>query len=466
MKFQPKARSRSRSRGRSRSRTRTGSSISTSVGLFRPKQDFQQIESMGPMQGFPGRNRRGQRTKSLGYALPDILTAYVDPWAAAAQGVKYSDQTRALTGAYRGALEQSMQTSGVAGTYTDVNMVGVVPQGGTALFMVTPDPSLAFINGVCGTNPVGLYAGVPGVFHWPNGVVYTGAPHSLNAFGPSSGIINIDNVIPNLSTLRQLYSAARLCAGALKLTSNMNFASVSGTIHLATVFVSLTRETSTGTSSNPTTNELQNGWQTALPTNLSDMLALPSYKHYSLSSLEEDEIVGVFPRYGVEAELFKPTSTAWGIDDNSLGALSSRYGDSDNPNGVGHMYICVFIDGVTTTAGGPAPPLTPLVEMEIIYHYETLPNASSALFGTGSHAFIGSGTSMCRPSPPWQPLLCAAYSNIAAQVPPIRNVDAAGVDEAKFMEDVSSVWSSAKSVASSVTSAVSVATSLLGALAL
>lgn len=453
-------------RGRSRSRVRSiaGAPASTAMSLFRPRQDVMDQE----LSGFPARNAKGRRrVRASNRGLPPTVLGYVDPWSVEAAGIKYPDEYRGLSGAYTGVFETSIATSGAAGTYTDANMVGVVPLGGTSLFLVTPDPSNLLVTGVCGTNSAGFYAGVPKTFAWPNGIVYTGVSSSLNAFGPGSGVLNVDIVLPSLLTLRQLFSGVRLVTGGVKMTSNMNFSSVSGTIHVCPVFVNTSHDTSTGASSNPTTDTLQNGWQTALPQSLADMINLPGYKHFALSSLQADEVVALFRPYGPESRLFKPTSGAWGMDESGPGlggSLANRHGDSNNPDSVGHYSICVYIDGVSQIPGGPAVPLTPLIELEELLHLECQPNPSSAVISSG--LTLGSGTAMCAMSPPFQPLLMAASDNLSADVPVVRCIDASGVEEERFVNDVVNTWKGAARIASSVVSAVGTATTILSALAL
>jgi len=439
--------------------------------MFRPSRNFQQSEKVAGsrvvVNKLPaGRTRRGRRQRIGGSTgLPSIIEAYIDPWSSCADGVRYPDDFRGNSGTFNSTYETTIAVAPAAGGFTDANMIGVVPQPGTALFLVTPDPSNTVVTGVSGTNGAGFYAGVPKTFNWPNGILFTGAPHSLNAFGPGTGILNNDIPMPNVPTLRALYSGARLVAGGAKVTSVMNFTNVSGTIHVAPVFVNTSRETSAGPAgfpgfANPTLTEMQNGWQTALPQNLSDMINLPGYMEYPLSSLEADEILAIFKRYGTESLLFKPTATAWGMDDNSLGTLASRYGDADSPDSIGHYSLCVFIDGVTGgIQAGPALAGTPLVELEVRNHYECQPNPLSSLTTS-----LGSGASLITPSPPSQPLLLAASDNLASDVSVVRCVDSAGVEEGGFVEEVVSLWRNACTVATSVVSAVNVASGLLAAL--
>jgi hypothetical protein len=423
-------------------------------------------------QSFSTRRGRRRQNRSGEISLPQVISAYVDPFDEESVGARYPDSYRGFSGTYTGTFVGPVQTANPVGGYTDLNMAAVVPLAGSSLFFVTPDPSNLIVNGVCGNGPGGFFGSFPAVFHWPNGIVYTGAALSANAFGPGSGSTNVDFTIGNLNGMRQLYSAARLVAGGIKLTSTMNFSTVSGTIHMAPYAYNTNFETSVGTvvggAVNPTLTEMKNGWQPALPTGLGAMSNLPGYVQYPLSSLEQDEMIAVFKRFGEEALLFKPSTSSWGMNDGNSGNLNVRQGETDVPSTLGHYGILVFIDGVVSSTGGAVPPLTPLLEIEVRNHYECQPTTAVSLMTSGltNTLYTSGATSLCSPSPYFQPLLMAAADNLVAEVPTIRCVDDAGVEEGGFIDEVTRLWKTSASIASSVTTAVPAIAGLLSALAI
>jgi len=195
------------------------------------------------------------------------------------------------------------------------------------------------------------------------------------------------------------------------------------------------------------------------------MINLPGYMEYPLSSLETDEMVAIFKRYGDEALLFKPTKSTWGMSDDGAPTLNYRHGDSENPNGYGHYCLMVCIEGVQSSTGGPPAAGTPLVEVEMKMHYECQPNPANAIL-TFAQNTMAHNPDFCSPSPPYQPLLMAAADNISSEIPPIRCVDDAGVEELGFVKEVSRLWKNACAVATSVASVVNITTGVLAALAI
>jgi len=432
--------------------------------LFRPKRAFEEVENVGRgraqvASGFAprrrGRNRRGVNPAGLLDGLDPLVGAYIDPWSELADGLKYPDAFRGLSGTFSSTFEVPIRSDPTVGGYTDLNMIGVTPDPGSALFCITADPSNIMIQGVSGANAGGAFTGSSS-FNWPNGVLYTGAAGSFNAFGPGTGILGVDNTMPNLQDLRQLSSALRCVVGGLRFNSTMNFASVSGTVHMAPVFINYSTMTSFSTTPHTTSSEIRNGWQPALPSHFTDLINLPGYVEFPFSSLESDEMIAVFRRYGEEALAFKPAATAWGMDDAASGTLVTRYGDANIPDGIGHYAVVVFVNNVLNSTGGPLPALTPMGQLQVKVHYEYQPNNNSSLLTNASGPF-------CTPSPQFQPILMAAAANIAADIPVIRCVDAAGVEEGEFIGEVVKVWRSAQKIAGAVVSTVS---TVAGALAL
>jgi len=243
---------------------------------------------------------------------------------------------------------------------------------------------------------------------------------------------------------------------------------------MAPVYVNLSKYVSNsagilgGGATDLTTNQMNNGWQVALPPNLTAMADLPGYCQFAMSSLEEDEVAAIFKRAGEEALLFKPTGTTWGMETTDIGvgppAANTRRGDLNTPNGYGHYCILVFVDGYTLSSGA-APANTPILELEVRSHYECQANpASTALIGAGTAVNIANFDAM--KSAPHQPLLMAAADNLASDVPAIRLVDAAGVEESGFISTVVGAWKNACSIATSVAGAVDVVGPLLAALVL
>jgi len=344
-------------------------------------------------------------------------------------------------------------------------MVGVTPSAGTALALFTPDPSLVMVTGVCGTNNAGTFAGVPNTFSWPNGIAYSNAAGTLNSFGPSAGLINTDIAFSNVGAMRNMYAAARLVSGGVKLNGTMNYSTVSGTVHLAPVFVNMTPGTSNGASPpgvyvDPTVVGLDNSWQACLPANLQDMCNLPGYDSFPLSALQSDEVCAIFKRIGSEALLFKTTAKTWGLSDAPTNDLTKRKGSTDTPDNYGHYCILVYIDGVLDASGGPPATLTSLLEFELRNHYECQFNAAS----TTQLGGIAANSGIVTQAPPHQPILMAAADNIAADIPAIRLVDDGGIGETAFVKEVARAWKSAVSVAGSVATAIEVGAGMLAML--
>jgi len=469
------SRRRSRSTGRQVGFTpvntpRSGSAVAN--GLFRPTRNFQK-EMGGAIlnPGFPGRSARKRGSRGVTTSLPHVVASYIDPFDEEAGGCRYPDVFQGITDTTTQTYIASITTAPPTGTFTDLNMVSVVPNLGQALFMVTPDPSNILVQGVCGTSSTGILQGQPNTFFWPNGHAFTATNAVTNAFGPGTGIINIDNTIGNLQAFRANYNAARLVAGGVKLFSTSNFSTVSGTIHVAPVFVNFSNLTS-GTFVPPgnstvdaTVSEITNGWQTALPSDLQTLSNLPGYCQFPLSSLEEDEIAGIFKRAGEEALLFKPTGMPWCIDDHASADLTVRSGVANTPDNYGHYNLIFFLDGILNSSGAPAAASTPVIEIEIRNHYEVQFNPGS-IFKTATTFISGLTNPDAHKAAPNQPLLMAAADNTASAVPAVRCVDAAGVEELGFMEAVMATWKNAVSVATSVAGAVDVASTLLSALVL
>lgn len=430
---------------------------STALTMYRPKTNFQGPKQAPPVMRAP--RFRGSQRRALS-SVPPAVSAFVDPWSPDADGVRYSDDFLGLSGTFTSNYEAQLATTPATGTYTDLNLVARTPVPGTCLFLVTPDPSNVVVVGINGS------ATSPNFF-WPNGIVFTNAAHSLNAFGPGTGINAVgDNVVSNIVALRELYASCRLVAGGLKITSTSNFSTVSGTIHVAPIFINYSREVTNLTNANfgganPITSEQQNGWQTALPNDFNSLINLPGYQEYPMSALESDELLALFKRYGPEAKSFKPTATAWGIDDNSLGTLASRYGDADMPDGTGHYALCVFVTGLQTSTGAAAAASTPFAQLEVRLHYEAQPNPSAAIYN-----LFATGGGLITPAPPYQPVLDAATDNVCAAIPAVRCVDDAGVEEEAFVKDIVTFWKQACSVASGVTAAVSTASTLFSMLSI
>jgi len=478
---------RRQSRGRSRSRSRSrGTSTAlvrfapqgaprtqpTANAMFRPARS-EQYTGLGfdaalTTTRFRPRGRRPPGKPGTQLAIPPVVAAYADPFDEMACMVKYPDEYHGLTGTFSVRQPLIVSTNGTVGQLTDLNQVAVTPATGQSLQLFTPDPSNMVIQGVSGTKAAGPFTGAPNVFYWPNGITFTNAPGSLNAFGPGLGIINQDITASNLGSLRLLYSAARLVSGGVKFTSTLNFSTVSGTVHVAPVFVNMSRMTTTGGALGGVTNqvafEMLNGWQAALPANLQAMATLPGYEQYPLSAFENDEFVAIFKNVGAEARLFKPTTTAWGIDDNGSGNTATRYGDANVPDNYGHYCILLYVEGVLNNAGAAFPSNGSIGEVEIALNYECQPQAdTSALANTGTLGNQG-GTQLCQPSAPYQPLLMAAAGNVAADIPAVRMVDDAGIEEHGFMAEVERLWGLGVKIARSVGPVVDVVAPLLASM--
>lgn len=472
----PGSRARSRSRSTVRRAVSVPRALATQAGQFRPKATFEQREARNTAPGgapmvvndrFGFRRTRGRRGGVTNLDLDPLVAAYIDPWSVQAEGIKYCDTFGGLSGTFSTVFEGIGTTAPATGTFTDLNQVAVVPTAGTFLRMYTPDPSNLEVNGIVGTPGTGFFAGVPNTFNWPNGILFTNAKDSLNTFGPGSGLIDNDTQIANIASLRSQYAGVRLVSGGIRYTSTQNYATVSGTFHIAPVFVNLTRETSNGSNNqggivNSTNAEMQNGWQCQLPANLSDMANIPGYASYPMSALETDEVVALFQRYSDTAKAFKPTSTSWGMNDNASGHLATgRVGDASMPDGYGHMCVVVYISGILTSTGTPPSASTVILETECKLNYEVMANAASSVM-QNSISQVGAGGTMSR-SPAYQPIRDAAADNLCHNVPPIRCIDDAGVEEASFIDEVIRLWGVATRVAGGVTSTISAVSTALAA---
>lgn len=418
---------------------------------------------------FASRKRRGRGGYNSA-SLPADVAAYIDPFEPESAGMRYPDAFSGFSGTYATSLVQVISTSPAAGTFNDANLVSVAPVLGTTLFLVTPDPSNMFVQGILGNQGAGggQWSGVPNMFAWPNGVLFSIAQGTLNAFGPGSGTQNIDVVASNITAFRSLFRSARCVNGGAKLTGTMNFSSVSGTVHACPVSVSLSPTISLNATidpQNPALTEIQNGWQCTLPQNLNDMINLPGYVETPLASLQADELVAIFGRYGEEAKLFKDTTYAWGMENNvSAPTLSTRTGSAGNPDNYGHYCICVCITGVQQSNGTPAAAGTAIAELELRAHYEAQASATAfALFTAPSnHVYAGQG--LITQAPPHQPVYDAACDNLASRVPVIRVVDDAGEEETSFVEEVGALWSKGLQIANSLLPAVEVVGPILASL--
>jgi len=440
--------------------------IGTEVGLYRPPRN--ELGSLTKSVVNPRITSRRRRKNYSG--LPQVVAAYIDPFDEAAYSVRYPDSYLGMSSPFTGKLVRTINTSFAAGGLTDLNLVNVTPLLGSSLFCVTPDPEVAYVQGICGVQAGGAFGTIPGTFFWPNGILFTAAAGSLNAFSGSSGVIDTDSSIGNMVQYRAQFSGARLVAGGVKIFSVQNFATISGTIHIAPIFIGLQKDVNIGGGSfggdnQPLVGSMANGWQCQLPANLEIMSAMPGYVQFPMSALEEDEVVCIFSRYGDEAKLFKPTGQMWGTDDSTGAHLNGRRGQADNSNGVGHYAVCVFVDGCTTSSGGALPNATPLLNMEWIGHYEAQPSGFN-VFATNTTLFGGFFEAERCKSAPHQPLLMAAADNISADIPTVRCIDAAGVEESDFLTTVSEAFKSSVKIATSIAGAVDVIGPMLSALVL
>jgi hypothetical protein len=422
---------------------------------------------------FGSRPRRSRGRNAISRdCIPADLAAYIDPFDAAAPGLRYPDEFRGLSGTYTTNLEIDILTAPAAGTFNDANLVSVAPVLGSSLFLLTPDPSNLYVQGLYGNQGAGggQWSGVPNMFAWPNGVLFSIAQGTLNAFGPGSGTQNIDVVASNITALRSLFRSARLVTGGAKLTGTMNFSSVSGTIHVCPVPVDLSPTTilnATIDPQNPALTEIQNGWQCTLPQNLNDMINMPGYVETPLASLQTDELVAIFGRYGAEAKLFKETTYAWGMANNvSAPTLSTRTGTAGIPDNYGHYAICVLITGVQQSNGTPAAAGTTICELELRNHYEcqASPSAFALFTSPSNHVYAGQG--LITQAPAHQPVYDAAADNVASRIPVVRVIDDAGVEEASFMTEVGKLWDRGVAVANSLMPAIEVIGPMIASLML
>lgn len=469
-----RARSRSRSRNRSRTRNTPRVGFADNNNLLPSRSNFQDREAqVGGVVGYTRFSRARARRSRGGRSQVDLhpnLLGYIDPFDEAALGNRYPDEFRGLSGTYTATFESPITTAPSVGTFTDNNQNAVTPDPTQSLIFVSPDPSNTLIAGIVGTQTAagGQWSGVPNMFAWPNGVLYSGVAGTLNAFGPGTGIVNIDNPVTSINTLRGLFHLIRLVSGGVKVTGTMNFSAVSGTVHACPVAVDTSKMTVVNAGLDPRSpvlTEVTNGWQNTLPQNLNDMVNTPGYVQFPLASLEANELDCIFKRYGQEAKMFKPSKTAWGMDDNHAGQLAQRYGDANSPSGFGHYGICINVTGVLKSDGTPAAPSTPIMDIECRYNLEGQANPATFSFFTATNRVLGS-QGLCTHAPPYQPLLDAALDNMADGVPAIRSVDDAGVEEESFIAEVERVWNSAKRVASSVATAVETVGPLLSAMTL
>jgi hypothetical protein len=179
-------RSRSRSRSRTRRTTRSVSvgepreMVSATTRFQRPLEGDFDGPSLGrrSLAGVKFRSRT-QRNRSVRASnVPDLVCGYVDPFDECAMGQKYPDPFRGLTGTFSSTFVGTLTTSAGLAGYSDLNMVGVTPNGNSALQAFFADPSFLAMNGVCGTQASGFYAALPNTFAWPNGILFTNAQNS------------------------------------------------------------------------------------------------------------------------------------------------------------------------------------------------------------------------------------------------------------------------------------------------
>jgi len=429
----------------------------TALTLYRPPKA---IIDNRPMlaSGFSKSRARG-RPRS-GVDLPQLVEAYVDPFDSCADGVRYPDDYHDLTAPLCSTVTNIVLTSPAIGGFTDANLINVNPVAGTSLFAFSPDPSGMILAGVNGTNGgVGSPYGVNPGFNWPNGVVFTQANTAANAFGPTSGSVANDSPASNLGTMRQSFSGARVVAGGVKLYSTQNFATVSGNIHVAPVWVSFDRDawniTNTAvTPQTPATATSTNCWQLQLPNSVQQMAQLPGYVQYPMSALEDEELVSLFKPTGPESRTFKSLSHLWGTDimpfpAGTAGTVLTRTGTLGNPSDIGHYMIVVYCDGLLTSSGTALPASTAFCAYEWKVHYECQYNGNNSI-SSGLPSLYFNAAVSATPSPPEQPLLLAAAASTIAEVPQTRLIDPGSDQESSFLSEVSRVWATMCRVATSV----------------
>lgn len=428
----------------------------TDAGMFRPSRPFNTPEVV-LNDGFRQRNQRGSAS---GAGLPPIVSAYIDPFADEAAAVKYPDEHQGMTQCATGSLTTALTTPG---TFTDSNMSGVTAAGDTCLFLLHPDPSCTVVQGVCGTQTGGFYAGGSRVFAWPNGILFAGGAGDNNSFGSGNGN-GQDIPIGNIQRLRSSFATGRLVSGGAKITSVQNFATVSGTIHVCPVLINTSAITTNYGSAGAGTDVMNNCWQATLPIDVSEMANMPGYRQYAMSSLETNELALLFGRIGPEAMLFKSVLTTWGMTQTDTADFNNRVGASGNPSDLGHYSLLVFIEGILTNTGTVPAAGTPVVQLNLRNHYECTVNPAFAL-AYQPQAF-GVGADSEDKAAPHQPILMAAANNIASDIPLIRTLDAGGIEELGFVKEVSRLWNTAVRIASGVATAVDVAGAVLAAIAL
>lgn len=366
-----------------------------------------------------------------------------------------------------GRFVTTVLTPPAAGTFTDANMAAIgTTRNDTTLFLVTPDPVNCVVQGCCGTPNAGIFNAAANTFVWPNGIVYTDAAGSQNAFGPGTGYTNQDFMIHGANPYMTRYSASRLVAGGFKLQGTSSYSSVSGIVHMAPIYVDMSLNSNDsqavagGGFVNYTTGLLRNGWQVQLPSNASDLAALPGYVQFPLSELQENTIVGLFKRVDSSAKLFKPTANAWMLEGSS--GASTRVGAATSPDGYGHYCIVVFVEGFMpngTTNNG-----VPVMGLDIIYHLETQIKGSSTYRVTSGLVVNNNTGSDVARACPHQPLLMAAADTMCGDIPAIRASDPGGIQETSFVSEVSRLWGTALRIASGVSTVFDVVGPALAAL--
>lgn len=446
-----------------------------SQALFRPNK----LEN-GPIYDISfdrARRRKRGRAASQHSTLPPMVSAYLDPFSEEAGCVKYPDSFRGLTGNVTTSDLRYLQTYPAA-AFTDGNLSGVVaPRTDTSLMVFTADPSLQCVQGVVGTPPSGSFAaGVSETFLWPNGNnPFTNVAGTENFFGASTGNIGIDYVSNSIGSIRRQFNALRLVSGGMKITGVQNFSTVSGTIHVAPVFIPFAQMTDNlmfvgGGQERVQDYEITAGWQTALPNSLSDMSALPGYQAYPMSSLQSGDLVCLFKRSGPAALNFKPSTTAWCLNDQNSDQPENRMGANNNPVDTGHYAIIVLIEGALNSTGAALPAAANLARVQLRCHYEcTFQNRGIQFGASGSGALLAANIGSvpdAHMSPPHQPLLLAAADNLSTAVPAVREVSADGDSEEGFYETVSNLWNTATGIAKSTSAVYDVLTTAIATLVL